>query len=1512
MYIDSYLPFLEKAPFLRREVKEIKTEDLFFPIEVKNFGDINDNSTQSEEYMLSEKPKVYHVKPLDILVMDRPLRAVKWYRENMNELEVNITYVDYHKVVRFVDIEEGNENLVQAFYPENNGFLVERLKDGRYINFAKNRLSVKGENSLTESNGMIEDLERELIDIAEALDLDSELVKREQGGEDVPSPDIDVSGEDNKVEASINAYLTGDYVTERVPLLAGPTAVLKSATVKKLAKKNGYRMVDLRAAFMSRLDLEGLMERVEVDGNVESFNAAMYKLIEVTDDFLNFCESAIPRIKGKLENAKNSEAPQSDIEEMENMLEYYQKRAKPAVLFFDEVTRADKPVLNALTTILNQKEFLGYEVTQSKIVCATNLPIGLPDELRRVYGDVDVADIAIADRFETIRIHPDDVVGKWTSWAESQNENGEQNIHKVITGFLEVNKDYKYDFGDVVETYKDTGDRSKLYTTAFPNYRTWELCTNYIRKREGQGKVLNKDTIEGLIGENVIDDFVIHLESEGYEIEESDPINEMDTVVEEGMATNTPTMLVGPSSIGKTTRVKNVASEYGVRPENFITINLAQKDAIDIMGPPTKVDLASYVGGHGMAGGDADNLFGVESGIGRELKDLVKESPLPEKVTIKAPKTDLASKVRNAMKNNEPMVIFFDEFNRVEDDSVMTAIFEAVSDCFVGDTEIKMLDGTTKTIKEIHDSIQSGKEDIWVYSCTDEGEIKPGRVSASRKIETDKKLVRITLDNGKEEICTEDHKWMLRDGSYIEAGDLEEGVSLMPLYNKISSKNDGDYIDGYDMVWSNKDKEWKMTHKVVAKDIGKYQYGNVIHHSDFNKLNNIPENLDCSMDRNEHIEFHGNHLEEMKKKTDFEERRLEGFYKALEDPEIQEKMIGHLHKANTSESNKKSAETRKRLCEESEEYRKSLAQGLIKFNKETAEDGRKSEWMKEFHKEHPEVAEKFNKIGIEAVREYWSNEENREKRSKRYQEKYKDDEEFKERMRQNAIKNNRDEEIKFKQQLGKINKIVYSCLDKYGYIDELVYEKERKNICVNFPSYKTAMDYVSKTEYNELKEVADKYNHKVVSVEYLDRNELVYDITVDDYHNFALESGVFIHNCRIFGVDFDPELVTIFCAANIGREYRGAEDFDPAFAARFNVYRRDGYNINDVKSFKNYMEDNDFNPYIQEYINNMEEEEVLDMISQIDYRTLENSVPSLRSFTDLNNFLNDDSEETKKFNGSILFSDDKVLNIYQDIATLAGDGLAREAGNIKELTEKIKEKILNWSVLYTDMEVEIFDQQASPEDLVESINELYNSLFIQNPNTNFDDPDKIRKLGMLRDIIVAMFDMDNKLAGLRKDVIEQKIGDEAEDFVGYYNTVSGTDAVTVEIPDLKDSSLIATFFSQKLSSVSDQDDKLNMIVNYYTEFYDEFGDSLSQNHYKTFVIESLDSLMNSDKVVTVLKKVGRDKESADKVLALAENEDKSFVTNILNKAGLRVTDEEIDNAKEKSKYQGPEPKMLGN
>ena len=52
-------------------------------------------------------------------------------------------------------------------------------------------------------------------------------------------------------------------------------------------------------------------------------------------------------------------------------------------------------------------------------------------------------------------------------------------------------------------------------------------------------------------------------------------------------------------------------------------------------------------------------------------------------------------------------------------------------------------------------------------------------------------------------------------------------------------------------------------------------------------------------------------------------------------------------------------------------------------------------------------------------------------------------------------------------------------------------------------------------DYDRIKEIVNtSANHKVVGVEYLDREEEVFDITMPEFHNFAIDGDIFVHNCN--------------------------------------------------------------------------------------------------------------------------------------------------------------------------------------------------------------------------------------------------------------------------------------------------------------------------------------------------------------------------------------------------------------
>ena len=99
--------------------------------------------------------------------------------------------------------------------------------------------------------------------------------------------------------------------------------------------------------------------------------------------------------------------------------------------------------------------------------------------------------------------------------------------------------------------------------------------------------------------------------------------------------------------------------------------------------------------------------------------------------------------------------------------------------CLHPDTRIKLLDGTVPTVREMCERFDRG-ERLYTYSTDENGDFKPGEVERVWVTKTAREFIKVTLDNGREILTTPEHPYMLRDGSYMLAGDLEVGQSLMP------------------------------------------------------------------------------------------------------------------------------------------------------------------------------------------------------------------------------------------------------------------------------------------------------------------------------------------------------------------------------------------------------------------------------------------------------------------------------------------------------------------------------------------------------------------------------------------------------------------------------------------------------------------------------------------------------------------------------------------------------------
>lgn len=189
---------------------------------------------------------------------------------------------------------------------------------------------------------------------------------------------------------------------------------------------------------------------------------------------------------------------------------------------------------------------------------------------------------------------------------------------------------------------------------------------------------------------------------------------------------------------------------------------------------------------------------------------------------------------------------------------VPSAYLNIEENCLPYDTKISLLDGSNVEIGRIVELWEENESNrnVWVYSIDPETKnIVPGKITQVFRTRKNAQLVRIHLDNGEYVDSTPDHRFMLRDGSYIEAQNLKPDDSLMPLYKRNSSYKVR-IGTPYEELYQPSFELWKPTHRVIAESIYDVPKGYHIHHIDRNPKNNHPDNLlVCSPTK--HMELHG-------------------------------------------------------------------------------------------------------------------------------------------------------------------------------------------------------------------------------------------------------------------------------------------------------------------------------------------------------------------------------------------------------------------------------------------------------------------------------------------------------------------------------------------------------------------------------------------------------------------------------------------------------------------------------
>jgi DNA gyrase/topoisomerase IV subunit B len=524
----------------------------------------------------------------------------------------------------------------------------------------------------------------------------------------------------------------------------------------------------------------------------------------------------------------------------------------------------------------------------------------------------------------------------------------------------------------------------------------------------------------------------------------------------------------------------------------------------------------------------------VESLVNEQLSIFLEENPAVARKIIE--KAVDAARARDAAKRARDMARKQGAFTDgalpgklaecQEKDPAVREIFivegDSAGGCFAGNTLVALADGRSLNFEDIVIEQAEGKEHF-CYTIRNDGKIGLQRIINARMTKTDTEVIRVILDNGASITCTPEHPFMLRDGSYKSASDLNSNDSLMPLHRKLSDINEpGITIDGYEMVWDPRSESWLFTHMLADwYNLWRSNYaktdGNHRHHIDFNKRNNTPTNIH-RLPAEKHLALHRKHAKQTINRPDV----IEKCRKIFQSKEYRSMMSERMQQP----------ETRQILSK----------QAKAQWEDETYKTYMREKW-REFYNTN-EIYRQENREHLDKIqREYWSNEENRRLQAKRIRTYFENNPEARKCLSQQAKKQWQDEELlewrrkkTSEQWTPEFRAKRYAALQQtyyrktiatlkrieteHGECDIDAYRAYRLATRDNsLLSFKTFCQRYFDGNEDKAREAVTKYNHRVVTVEHLEERVDVYDIEVPGTHNFALACGIFVHNSAKQGRD---------------------------------------------------------------------------------------------------------------------------------------------------------------------------------------------------------------------------------------------------------------------------------------------------------------------------------------------------------------------------------------------------------
>jgi len=631
--------------------------------------------------------------------------------------------------------------------------------------------------------------------------------------------------------------------------------------------------------------------------------------------------------------------------------------------------------------------------------------------------------------------------------------------------------------------------------------------------------------------------FYLHKENGEGSIEAAIAYTEDIETQEMGFANNIYTPDGGSHITGLRSAITRTLNDYS-RQNNFIKgneDNFTGEDVREGLVAVVSVKLSNpqFEGQTKARLGNPETRSAVEMAVSEAFKEFLEKHPADGKKI--AEKCLLAAKARKAAKAAKETILrkgalegltlpgkLADCQTRKSEESELFIVEgDSAGGCFVGDTQVALTDGRDLNFKQLVDEDKLGKKN-YCYTIKNDGSIGVGLIKSPRKTKENAKIVKVILDNEEAIYCTPDHRFMLRDGSYKEARNLIPSDSLMPFRRQLSKLGKRITIKDYELVYDPKEKRWIFTHLLADRYnlfYKKYekQTGDAIHHMDFNKRNNNPENL-IRMPKMEHLLYHANLLEKTIHRADIKEKAKqahksrtywEKIRKVMNAPEVK-KMLSERAKKQWQDENYKKymASSFFEFYKNNSEYREKNKQILYenqkKYWSKLINKQKQAEKTKEYFRAHPEKREEFAVCAIKQ----WQNKELLAWRSQKTREQWTS--EFRTRRKATYNQTYRDKALKLLREIFDKNREI----DKKDYNEERLRRRDKSLL-----KYETICQRFFENDENNLKEAVLNYNHKIKRIVKLEKKVDVYDLEVEDTHNFALSSGIFVHNSAKQGRD---------------------------------------------------------------------------------------------------------------------------------------------------------------------------------------------------------------------------------------------------------------------------------------------------------------------------------------------------------------------------------------------------------